>query len=201
MQGIAEVGLAKADAPAGFKRAIVIVSTLRGVLWNSDQDGGTDDGGVTREKESDGVFSINIPGQAPYAVYRRFKFPRHKSAIDLPGLPALVSDADPEQFEVLWDEVPSRESQISNIIADRLAGAGQPQFVDPSLYTGAPGFSGGGADPVQPPTGQMPQGADMQQLAVAQAKQVLQYIQDPAQRAAMIAQYKAAGIDLGDDIS
>ena len=39
----------------------------------------------------------------------------------------------------------------------------------------------------------------MQQLAANSARQALQYVRDPATRKLLIDQYRAAGIDVGED--
>jgi hypothetical protein len=39
----------------------------------------------------------------------------------------------------------------------------------------------------------------MQQLAADSARQALQYVRDPAMRKLLSDQYRAAGIDVGDD--
>jgi hypothetical protein len=48
------------------------------------------------------VLSVNIPGQAPYALFHR----KFKRPLGVTGLiiPALVSSSDPTDVEVLWDE-------------------------------------------------------------------------------------------------
>jgi hypothetical protein len=39
----------------------------------------------------------------------------------------------------------------------------------------------------------------MQQLAADSARRALQYVRDPAMRKMLIDQYRAAGIDIGED--
>jgi hypothetical protein len=39
----------------------------------------------------------------------------------------------------------------------------------------------------------------MRQIAAESAKRALQYVQDPAMRKMLIDQYRAAGIDVGED--
>jgi hypothetical protein len=45
----------------------------------------------------------------------------------------------------------------------------------------------------------LPDASQMQQLAADSAKRALQYVQDPAMRKMLTDQYRAAGIDVGDD--
>ena len=69
---------------------------------------------TTREQLSTGrrkaVLSVNVPGQAPYALLeRRFKRPRGMAGLIVP---ALVSSSDPTDVEVLWDEFSSMPHQL-----------------------------------------------------------------------------------------
>jgi hypothetical protein len=58
------------------------------------------------------VLAVNIPGGAPYAVFKpRFKHPHGKGNLIGAGLPALVSSSDPSDVEVLWDEMLSIRGQ------------------------------------------------------------------------------------------
>ena len=66
-------------------------------------------GQVSFQLRSAAVLSVTVPGRAPYAIYvRKFRFPR-QSRTDYTGAgyPALVSQSDPNDVEILWDEVPS----------------------------------------------------------------------------------------------
>jgi hypothetical protein len=166
---------AQTPAPAGRRRAVVLVATIRGRSWSDEHSGH----GVTMERNSAAVLAVNVPGRAPYAVFvRKFKFPHLRTDITGAGLPALVSESDPNDVEVLWDELPSLGSQLGTRMSDSLAA------------TPASGAAGLGAVPPQ-----------MQQLAAENAKRTLQFVQDPAQRRMLIEQYRAAGIvlDEGDE--
>ena len=157
-------------APAGRRRAVVLIATIRGRrrIVGDGQNSSTHDQ-VTYGKDSAAVLSVHVPGQAPYAVYRE----RFKLGADLleplwMPLPALVSDADRADVEIRWDELAGRDQQLS----DRVAGSHAPPSV--------------AAD-------------QMAQLAVDNAKRALQYVQDPKLRRMLIDQYRAAGIDVGED--
>lgn len=52
----------------------------------------------------------------------KFKWPQGKADYAGIGLPALVSATDPTHVEILWDEVPSLEEQISQRVSDALQG-------------------------------------------------------------------------------
>ncbi len=157
-------------APAGRRRAVVLIATIRGRrrIVGDGQNSSTHDQ-VTYGKDSATVLSVHVPGQAPYAVYRE----RFKLGADLleplwMPLPALVSDADRADVEILWDELAGRDQQL----ADRVAGSHSLPSV--------------AAD-------------QMAQLAVDNAKRALQYVQDPKLRRMLIDQYRAAGIDVSED--
>jgi hypothetical protein len=46
----------------------------------------------------------------------------------------------------------------------------------------------------------VPDPSQMQQLAAHSARQALQYVRDPAMRKMLIDHYRAAGIDIGEDV-
>ncbi len=94
---------AEQPAPAGKTRAIVhvaaITTTVRTAEYSTENQ-------ISKKQASTGkrkaVLSVNIPGQPPYALFRR----RFKRPLGITGLivPALVSSSDPADVEVLWDE-------------------------------------------------------------------------------------------------
>jgi hypothetical protein len=97
-------------------------------------------------------------------------------------LPALVSTVDPTDVEILWDEVPGHDAQLADRIADsRAAQRSRAAQID--------AFAGPG----------LPDPSQMQPLAADSAKRALQYVHDPAMRKMLIDQYRAAGIDVGQD--
>jgi hypothetical protein len=138
---------------------------------------------VTYKRSSAAVLAVNIPGRGPYAVYVR----RFKCEVDLleplwMPLPALVSEVDPTQVEILWNEVPGHDAQLS----DRIAGSRAAQQARTAQVDAFAGWV-------------LPDASQVRQLAADNAKRTLQYVQDPAMRKMLIDQYRAAGIDVGDD--
>jgi hypothetical protein len=97
---------AEQPAPAGKNRAIVHVAAITAMIRTLESASGHT---VTKQQLSTGkrkaVLSVNVPGQAPYALFqRRFKRPRGMAGLIVP---ALVSSSDPNDVEVLWDELES----------------------------------------------------------------------------------------------
>jgi hypothetical protein len=188
---------AQTPAPAGRQRAVVLVATIRGRFW-SEEHGGH---GVTVERNSAAVLAVNVPGRAPYAVFaRKFKFPHLQADVAGGGLPALVSESDPNDIEVLWDEVPSLGSQLGTRMADALARTSQATAMQEQI-TGTlrqAGTDSPGAIPASGAAAAEGLAPQMQQLAAASAKRALQFVQDPAQRQMLIEQYRAAGIVLDE---
>jgi hypothetical protein len=91
-------------APAGKTRALVHVAAVTATIRTLESSSGHT---VTKQQLSTGrrkaVLSVNVPGQAPYALFqRRFKRPRGMAGLIVP---ALVSSSDPTNVEVLWDEL------------------------------------------------------------------------------------------------
>ncbi len=97
-------------------------------------------------------------------------------------LPALVSASDPTDVEILWDEVPGHDAQLMDRIAGSL-GAQQARAAQVDAFARRP----------------LPGPPQMRQLAADSAKRALQYVQDPGMRKMLIDQYRAAGIDVGED--
>jgi hypothetical protein len=188
---------AQTPAPAGTRRAVVLVATIRGRFW-SEEHGGH---GVTLERNSAAVLAVHVPGKAPYAVLaRKFKFPHLQADVTGAGLPALVSDSDPNDVKVLWDELPTLGSQLGTRMSDSLARASQTTEMEEQI-SGALGQAG--TDSQGPTAAPGAAAADslapqMRQLAVDNAKRTLQFVQDPAQRKMLIEQYRAAGIVLDE---
>jgi hypothetical protein len=193
---------AQTPAPAGKRRAVVLVATIRGQFW-SEPHGRH---GVSIERNSAAVLAVNVPGRAPYAVLaRKFKFPHLQADVSGAGLPALVSESDPNDIEVLWDELPSLGSQIATRMSDSLARTSQATAMEDQI-TGALAQAGTDSQGAIPASGAGALGAlapQMGQFAAENAKRTLQFVQDPAQRKMLIEQYRAAGIvlDEGDEKS
>jgi hypothetical protein len=171
-------------APPGKLRAVVLIATIRGrrrIVGDSENAATHDQ--VTYSRDSAAVLAVNVPGRTSYAVHVR----RFKCQVDLleplwMPLPAVVSAVDPAAVEILWNEVPGHEAQLMDRMAGaRDAGNARAAQIDAFARQGLP-------DPSQ-----------MQQLAVDSARRALQYVQDPATRKLLIDQYRAAGIDVGED--
>jgi hypothetical protein len=191
---------AQTPAPAGRRRAVVLVTTIRGRAWSEPGAGH----GVTVERNSAAVLAVNVPGKSPYAVFaRKFKFPHLQADVTGGGLPALVSESDPNDIEVLWDEVPSGESQIAARMSESMARTSPATAMEDQISGALGQISGalGQAQGATPASGAGALGgvaAQMQQLAAENAKRTLQFVQDPAQRQMLIEQYRAAGIVLDE---
>ena len=98
-------------APAGKKWAIVHVAAITSTV-RSDES--SSEHNITKKLVSTGrrkaVLSVNVPGQAPYALLqRRFKRPRGMAGLIVP---ALVSSSDPTDVEMRWDEFSSMTQQL-----------------------------------------------------------------------------------------
>jgi hypothetical protein len=151
------------------------------------------------------VLAVSVPGQAPYAVFvRKFKQPRGHGDVAGAGLPALVSATDPNDVEILWDDMPSVENQLGQRIADRMheaeagmqqSAAMQQQMME-ALQRASAAPPGPNAAPVAAAMGEMP--PEMKAMMVQNAKLALQLVKDPAQRKMLIEQYRIAGIPIDD---
>jgi hypothetical protein len=146
------------------------------------------------------VLAVNIPGMAPYAVIEsKFKAPRGKGDYAGAGLPALVSTTDPTDIEILWDEVPSLESQIEQRMSDAMQGQGalmeQARQMQEQMMEAAQNAGTNATAPGAPMAG------PAAQMMAQNAKRALAYVTDPAMREMLIKQYRAAGIqiDEGDE--
>ena len=97
---------AEQPAPAGKTRAIVHVAAITTTIRTAEY---STENRISKKQVSTGkrkaVLSVNVPGQAPYALLRRkFKRPRGMAGLIVP---ALVSSSDPTDVEALWDELGS----------------------------------------------------------------------------------------------
>jgi hypothetical protein len=188
---------AQTPGRAGTRRAVVLVATIRGRFW-SEQNAGH---GVTLERNSAAVLAVNVPSRAPYAVFaRKFKFPHLQADLTGAGLPALMSESDPNDVEVLWDELPSLGSQLGTRMSDSLARTSQVTEMEEQI-TGTLGQAGTDSQGASAASGAAAADSlapQMRQLAADNAKRTLQFVQDPAQRKMLIEQYRAAGIVLDE---
>ncbi len=109
---------------AGRLRAVVLIATIRGRMEIGGSDPGPSTTEITVHRNSEAVLAVNIPGRPPYAVFvRNFKFPRRQSDITGGGLPALVSATNPNDVEVLWDDVPSVAAQLADRMSASMSAA------------------------------------------------------------------------------
>jgi hypothetical protein len=172
---------AQEPAPPGKTRAVAVIATIAATLTDDPNRGARER--VTSGKR-EAVLAVNVPGRAPYATFeRKFKRPRDKAQITGSGLPALVSATNPNDVEILWDEVQSIKSQIGQRVSDGLhaAQAGMAQA------------------PTQGATPSGAAGADMKEMLAQNAKASLSMIKNPKQRKQMIEQLRRAGIEIDDD--
>jgi hypothetical protein len=196
---------ARTPAPDGKLRAVVLVATIRGRAVNEPHASNS----VTQEQNSAAVLAVNIPGRAPYAVYKRkFKFPRLQRDLTGAGLPALVSAGDPNDVAILWHEMGSVERQMATRISDSSRDAdarnSQVSALEQQILGGleAAGTDAQGAIPGSGAAALGGLAPQMRQMAVDNARRSLQFVTDPAQRRMLIEQYRAAGIlDDGDQPS
>jgi hypothetical protein len=210
---------AAAPAPAGKLRAVAMVATIRG---RARMDG-YGDHTTSYCDDSAAVLSINVPGQAPYAVFEpEFKCPKGMEAAVSQEMPALVSAGDPGEIEVLWGEVQSDATYGAGLLADRLAGwtgekADQAQSLADAGAAASEAIAGGSpkdaADTIAGLMASMTQSlgggapgafnADaLAQQRAASIKATLAQVKDPASRKAMIDQYRAMGFEIdADDVA
>jgi predicted DNA-binding protein (UPF0251 family) len=140
------------------------------------------------------VLAVNVPGQPPYAVFEQhFKSPRsrpvHSTPNLYPWLPALVSDDDPREIEIVWDEVPDEAGRLAEMTETGFARAADRVQTIQSAY--AEGLSGATAQALSGATAQAPSPSPEQIKSIA----------DPMERAAAIARaigaYQAGVPDQG----
>ncbi len=149
------------------------------------------------------VLSVHVPGRAPYAVFEpHYKRPRGKAADHLgAGLPALVSITDPNDVEILWDEVPSMEDQVAQRISDAFQGQQarleQAQEMQAKWTEAAQGPGAAPAAGVPPGAGTP--SAEAMEMLNQNAKRTLAYVTDPSMRRMLIAQYRASGIEIEEE--
>jgi hypothetical protein len=189
---------ASEPAPPGKVRAVVLIPTIRGHV-DPQHKRQTSVGG-----KSPAVLAVNVPGKAPYAVYAGgFKVPGKRWDVAGSGLPALVSASDPNDVEVLWDELPSIETGIGARISAGMQEAQAGLQADAAMgrqMMDALQQPGAGPQPAMPAAGGAANEAlgPMRDMMIANAKSALQMVSDPAVREMMIKQYRAAGIPIDE---
>ncbi len=197
---------ARAAPPAGTVRAVVVVVAVRGAMAGGSGPNliGSDE--VSLQRRSAAVLSVHVPGRAPYALYvPKFRFPRHsRTEYTGAGYPALVSESDSHDVEILWDEMPSVESQLADRMASSAAlaesrRAAMTEQWQAALEHAGADSAGGGMSPEGGATFAAEMAPEMRKLAEDSARQALQYVKDPAMRKMMIEQYRAAGVEIPED--
>ena len=196
---------AQESAPDGKTRAVVLIAASEATLKveGGDADGGG--GTYVRERHGkhDAVFAVNVPGSAPYAVFKpKFKHRRGKGAAVGAGLPAVVSSSDPTDVEILWDDLLSVKDQTKQTAAEamqtaqsRMAEAmNQVSQTPPAPPTAPP--AGVGNAPQTP--GATPQISPQQREMMIQNAKVALASAPPQIRQMMIQQYRMAGIEIDE---
>jgi len=201
---------ATAPAVAGKVRAVVLVATIRGHMEIGGSDPGPSTTEISVHRNSEAVLAVNIPGRRPYAVFvRNFKFSRRQSDIIGGGLPALVSTTDPNDVEVLWDDVPSVAAQLADRISASMSAAQETSAFPPdeAAYPPAgpaaaahPGWAAGpmafaGAMPTAG-AGLAALAPQMREMMIDNLRRTLCYVSEPAQRRMILDQYRALGVDI-----
>jgi hypothetical protein len=187
------------SAPEGRIRAVVLIAASEATLRQADSGDGTSYGYYRdRHGKKATVLAVNVPGQAPYAVFDpKFDHREGKGAAPGAGLPAAVSASDPTDVEILWDEMLSvkdfgRQATAAAMQATQAQlAAFQQGAASVPPHGSAPGPAASPQTPALPP--------EMKKMMAANAKQALAFIKDPAMRKTMIAQYRAAGIEVDED--
>jgi hypothetical protein len=170
---------AREPAPPGSRRAVVRIATCTATVADG-QDAGMSWRRAWGKRKA--VLSVTIPGRPPYAVLDpELDIPRTRGDVSGAGIPALVSIEDPSAVEVLWGELAPVMDQVSQRVSDAMQGVGAQIQAEQAAQQ------------------QMLQASGIQQQMADSAQRVLQAITDPAQRQAMIAQYRAAGVEIDED--
>jgi hypothetical protein len=192
-----------AVAPDGKLNAVVLIATTAGTLVTDDSTEGVYTHYGLFISKHDAVLSVNVPGKPAYAVFvHDLKQPIDGADSVEGGFPALVSLSDPNDVEVLWEDaqsegadgVDSAAQQMDSDEAAQVAARAQMAF---GMQSGTvPPFNFGPPPPV--PTGSQvnPQ---MAAMMAQSAQAMLSMTTDPAQRAILVQQYRAAGIPLPDE--
>lgn len=67
------------------------------------------------------VLAVHVPGREPYAVFKKhLHIPHGRWDVAGAGIPALVSEKDPNDVELLWREMPSVWSQVAQRMSDEM---------------------------------------------------------------------------------
>ena len=203
------------QAPEGRVSAVVLVATstaTQKTAQGGDED--SNDKYRTTEGKHDAVLAVTVPGRAPYPVFvHDFHRPRGRHDLFSAGLPAHVSELDPNDVVVLWDEVVTDQSQLDSKVAEQMQGVTntmqqtvaaaqqamaqqlqQPAPVQPTPAQPTPG------QPVQPGfAGNPGLSPQMRDMMMQNAQMALRTVTDPGMRAMLIQQYRLAGIPIDEE--
>lgn len=143
-------------AAPGKTRAVAILTAIRmemrSIEHNLDGSPAVDreNPGPQRSiRGNDTVLTVSVPGGSPYAVLiRHFKSPRSKPVnLDptlYPWLPVEVSLTDPNDVQVVWDEVPERMAKVGQLMQEQVdARAAQIQELQQGTGMPAPNLADG----------------------------------------------------------
>jgi hypothetical protein len=143
-------------------------------------------------------FELDRDQRPPYAVFKdKFKHPDGKGGLEGSGLPALVSTSDPNDVEVLWDELLSprkQDRQTRNAaLADRDARLAQFASRAAEVASGPPP-----APPAPNLLGAPQIPAEAREQMIRNAQIALRSV--PAEmRSTIIEQYRLAGITIDEN--
>jgi hypothetical protein len=197
-------------APQGRVSAAVLVATS--TATSKTAQGGDEDSNDkyrTTEGKHDVVLAVTVPGREPYPVFvSDFRRPRGRHDLFSAGLAATVSEVDPNDIEVLWDEVASDQSQLDAKVAEEMHGvtdtmqqtiAAAQQAMAQQLQQPVPTASTPG-QPVQPGFAATPGlSPQMRDMMMQNAQMALRTVTDPGMRAMLIQQYRLAGIPIDEE--
>lgn len=196
---------AGSPAPPGKKRAVVLFAASEATLRTEDSRADGSGGVLVRERHGkhDVVLAVTIPGSPPYAVYvPNFN---HKSGKGLAlgaGIPALVSESDPSDVEVLWDELPSRRDQLRETVAEarnltQSSVAAAAQQMEEATRQVSLRAAEAGSSP-QPPTETPGLTPAMKEMMLKNAKMAVSAAPNAQMRDMIIEQYRLAGIPIDE---
>ncbi len=191
------------QAPEGRVSAAVLVATS--TATSKTAQGGDEDSNDkyrTMEGKHDVVLAVTVPDRAPYPVFvHDFRRPRGRHDLFGAGLPATVSELDPNDIVVLWDEVATDQSQLDAKVAEEMHGVTDTMqqtlaAAQQAMTQQAPG------QPVQPGFAANPGlSPQMRDMMLQNAQMALRTVTDPGMRAMLIQQYRLAGIPIDEESS
>jgi hypothetical protein len=198
---------AGSPAPPGKKRAVVLFAASEATLRTEDSRADGSGGVLVRDRHGkhDVVLAVTVPGSPPYAVYvPNF---HHKSGKGLAigaGLPALVSESDPSEIEVLWNELPSRREQLSETIAEarelsqnRVAAMAE-QMEEATRQMSLRATGAGSPQPPPAPAATPGLTPELKEMMLKNAKVAVSAAPNAQMRQMIVEQYRLAGIPIDE---